>query len=128
MFYVSGGTILQMKGRVKTLDDGKEIIEKVLNSGEALEKFRLMLISQGVTEVNARALCQGDMWSVLPSVSPNHVTIIKANSSGTCPRHDMILPYNDLNVLVNNRYHGLLYFVICLMYGRDISKHKDFLH
>lgn len=77
-----GGTILEMKGHVKTLNEGKEIILKVLNSREALEKFRLMLISQGVTEVNATALCQGDMWSVLPSVSLNHVTIIKANSSG----------------------------------------------
>jgi hypothetical protein len=61
-----------------------------------LEKISLMLISQGVTEVNEAALCQGDMWSVLPSVSPNHITIIRANSSGTCPRHDMVLPYNAL--------------------------------
>jgi len=78
-----GGIILEMKGHVKTLTEGKENILKVLNSGEALEKFRLMLISQGVTEVTATTLCQEDMWSVLPSVSPNHVTIIKANSSGT---------------------------------------------
>ena len=106
MLYVSGGIILEMKGHVKTLDVGKETILKALNSGEALEKFRLMLISQGVTEVTATTLCQGDMWSVLPSVSPNHVTVIKANSSGTCPRHDMVLP----------------------MYSCDISKHKDFLH
>jgi len=77
-----GGVILEMKGHVKTLNEGKKIILDVLNSGEALEKFRLMLISQGVTEVNATALCQGDMWSVLPSVLPNQVTIIKANSSG----------------------------------------------
>ena len=85
-----------MKGYVKTSNEGKEIILKVLKSGEALEKFRLMLICQGVNEVNATALCQGDMWSVLPSVSPNQVTIIKADSSGTCPRHDMVLPYNAL--------------------------------
>lgn len=77
-----GGTILEMKGHVNTLNEGKKIISKVLNSGEALEKFRLMLICQGVTEVNAKALCQGDMWSVLPSVSPNYITIIKANSTG----------------------------------------------
>jgi len=125
MLYVSGGIILEMKGHVKTLNEGKETILKVLNSGEALEKFRLMLISQGVTEVTATTLCQGDMWSVLPSVSPNHVTIIKANSSGTCPRHNMVL---YLNVLVNNKHHEPLYFVICLMYSCDISKHKDFLH
>lgn len=96
MLYVSGGTILEMKGHVNTLNEGKKIILKVLNSGEALEKFRLMLICQGVTEVNAKALCQGDMWSVLPSVSPNYITIIKANSTGTCPRHDIVLPYNAL--------------------------------
>lgn len=96
MLCVSGGVILEIKGHVKTLNEGKETILKVLNSGEALEKFRLMLISQGVTEVTATTLCQGDMWSVLPSVSPNHITVIKANSSGTCPRHDMVLPYNAL--------------------------------
>jgi thymidine phosphorylase len=94
VLYVSGGIILEMKGHVKTLNDGKETILKVLNSGEALEKFRLMLISQGVTEVTATTLCQGDMWSVLPSVSPNHMTIIKAYSSGTCPRQDIDFPFN----------------------------------
>jgi thymidine phosphorylase len=96
VLYVSGGTILEMKGRVKTLNDGKETMLKVLNSGEALEKFRLMLISQGVTEVTATTLCQGDMWSVLPSVSPNQVFIIKAYSSGTCQIHDMVFPFNAL--------------------------------
>lgn len=96
MLYVSGGIILEMKGRVKTLNEGMETILKVLISGEALEKFRLMLISQGVAEGTATTLCQGDMWSVLPSVSPNHITLIKANSSGTCPRHDMVFAYSAL--------------------------------
>jgi thymidine phosphorylase len=94
VLYVSGGIILEMKGHVKTLNDGKDTILNVLNSGEALEKFRLMLISQGVTEVIATTLCQGDMWSVLPSVSPNHITVIKAYSSGTYPRQDMVFPLN----------------------------------
>lgn len=85
-----------MKGHVKTLSDGKETILKVLNSGEALAKFRLMLISQGVTEVTATTLCQGDVWSVLPSVSPNQVSIIKAYSSGACSRHDMVFPFSAL--------------------------------
>jgi thymidine phosphorylase len=82
MVCISGGIILEMKGRVKTLNEGKETILKVLNSGEALEKFRLMLICQGVAEVTATALCQGDIWSVLPSVSQEHITVIKAASSG----------------------------------------------
>lgn len=92
--YISGGIILEMKGRVKTLNEGKEIIFKVLNSGEALEKFRLMLISQGVTKENATTLCQGDMWSILPSVPPNHITIIKAYSSGMYARQNMVFPFN----------------------------------
>jgi len=85
-----GGVILEIKGHVKTLNEGKETILKVLNSGEALEKFRLMLISQGVPEVTATTLCQGDMWSVLPSVSPNHITVIKANSSGIVMKVDAL--------------------------------------
>ncbi|GFG35736.1 hypothetical protein Cfor_03921 [Coptotermes formosanus] len=85
-----GGIILEMKGHVKTLNDGKDTILNVLNSGEALEKFRLMLISQGVTEVIATTLCQGDMWSVLPSVSPNHITVIKAYSSGVITEVDAL--------------------------------------
>ena len=85
-----------MKGHVKTLNDGKESILKVLNSGEALAKFHLMLISQGVNKVNATTLCQGDMWSVLPSVSPNRITIIEAYSSGTCTRHYTVFPFNAL--------------------------------
>jgi thymidine phosphorylase len=80
--YISGGIILEMKGHVGTLNEGKETMLKVLNSGEALEKFRLMLICQGVAEVTATALCQGDMWSVLPSVSQECITIIRAASSG----------------------------------------------
>ena len=45
MLCVSGRIILEMKGHVKTFNDGKENILKVLNSGEALAKFCLMLIS-----------------------------------------------------------------------------------
>jgi thymidine phosphorylase len=82
MVCISGGIILEMKGRVQTISEGKEAILKVLNSGEALEKFRLMLICQGVAEVNATTLCEGDMWSVLPSVSRECITIIRASSSG----------------------------------------------
>lgn len=82
MICISGGIILEMKGRVETLNEGKQTILKVLNSGEALEKFRLMLICQGVAEVTATALCLGDVWSVLPSVSQEHITIIRAVSSG----------------------------------------------
>jgi thymidine phosphorylase len=85
MVCISGGIILEMKGRAKTLKEGKETVSKVLNSGEALEKFRLMLICQGVAEEIATTLCQGDMYSVLPSVAPDHITIIKACSSGNVP-------------------------------------------
>jgi hypothetical protein len=82
---ISGGIILEMKGRAKTLKEGKETVLKVLNSGEALEKFRLMLICQGVGKETATTLCQGDMWSVLPSVPPDHITITKAYASGNVP-------------------------------------------
>lgn len=82
---ISGGIVLEMKGHAKTLKEGKETVLNVLSSGEALEKFRLMLICQGVTKEFATTLCQGDMCSVLPSVPPDHITITKAYSSGTMP-------------------------------------------
>lgn len=76
---------MEMKGHAKTLKEGKETVLNVLNSGEALEKFRLMLICQGVAKEVATALCQGDMCGVLPSVPPDHITITKAYSSGNMP-------------------------------------------
>jgi thymidine phosphorylase len=115
---VSGGIILEMKGRVKTLSEGKETILKVLDSGEALEKFHLMLICQGVAEVTATTLCRGDMWSVLPSVSPTHITIIRASSSGNVQDRIMsaivcyleVWGYRNLScykvaVIINNKRH-----------------------
>lgn len=85
-----GGIVLEMKGHAKTLKEGKETVLNVLNSGEALEKFRLMLICQGVAKEVATALCQGDMCSVLPSVPPDHITITKAYSSGTITKVDAL--------------------------------------
>lgn len=85
-----GGIILEMKGRANTLKEGKETVLNILNSGEALEKFRLMLICQGVTKEIAMTLCQGDMCSVLPSVPPDQITITKAYSSGTVTKVDAL--------------------------------------
>jgi thymidine phosphorylase len=85
MICISGGTVLEMRGRTRSLKEGKEIVLKLLKSGEALEKFHSMLICQGVAEETATNLCHGDMYSVLPSVPTNHITITKAYSSGNVP-------------------------------------------
>ncbi|XP_069678312.1 thymidine phosphorylase-like [Periplaneta americana] len=77
-----GGVVLQMKGRVKTLDEGKNVILNAIKSGEALKKFQSMLTCQGVVKKVATELCQGNMWTVLPAVAPGQITVIKAPISG----------------------------------------------
>lgn len=71
-----------MKGRAKTLAEGKAAITEAVSSGRALQHFELMLRCQGVETKTAHALCHGDMWSVLPRVPTEQITTLTATKSG----------------------------------------------
>jgi len=60
-----GGELLYLNGQVKSQDEGKTKIHNTINSGEALEMFRRMIIGQGVREQDAKELCV-DPSTVLP--------------------------------------------------------------
>jgi len=52
-----GAELLLLSGLEKSEDAAKTTVLKVLNNGAALEKFRLMIIAQGVDEIYANELC-----------------------------------------------------------------------
>jgi thymidine phosphorylase len=52
-----GAYLLQRTRKVATMTEGCELIMEKLKNGEALEKFRQMLIGQGVVEQVANELC-----------------------------------------------------------------------
>ncbi|KAM9402709.1 thymidine phosphorylase-like isoform 1-T2 [Salvelinus alpinus] len=62
-----GGLLLWMIGRAGSLEEGKKVISKTLQNGEALEKFQNMMIGQGVTSQIAASLCStnADYYSIL---------------------------------------------------------------
>jgi len=74
-----GGELLYLNGQVKSQDEGKTKIHNTINSGEALEMFRRMIIGQGVREQDAKELCV-DPSTVLP-ISTHKITL-KAKSDG----------------------------------------------
>uniref|UniRef100_A0A6Q2XH68 Thymidine phosphorylase n=1 Tax=Esox lucius TaxID=8010 RepID=A0A6Q2XH68_ESOLU len=62
-----GGVLLLMTGCAASLEDGKKVIAGTLRNGKALEKFRNMMIGQGVAVQAAASLCSdnADYYSVL---------------------------------------------------------------
>ncbi|KAK6617182.1 hypothetical protein RUM44_005513 [Polyplax serrata] len=61
-----GAVILESKGTVKSLDEGKKLIMKTIEDGSALRSFEKMLRAQGVAQDDASALCDGRFSAVLP--------------------------------------------------------------
>ena len=65
-------------GKVDDLQQGVQAITQRLEDGSALEKFKAMIIGQGVTSDDAAQLC--DHRSILPRAT--YTTSLHANSSG----------------------------------------------
>ncbi|KAL0967193.1 hypothetical protein UPYG_G00249010 [Umbra pygmaea] len=78
-----GGLLLSMSGRAGDLEEGKRLIAGTLQNGKALEKFRNMMIGQGVTSQIAASLCsaEADYYSILRRAQ--HQTELETESSGT---------------------------------------------
>lgn len=61
-----GGYLLKSTGNAKTIEEGAQVILEKLKNGEALEKFRQMIIHQGVSEKTANDLCNQKYDLVFP--------------------------------------------------------------
>lgn len=69
-----------MRGAAPTLSEGRGLVRAVLRDGSALDVFLRMLVKQGVSEADARQVCSGDPWAVLPRAK--HVTSVAAARGG----------------------------------------------
>lgn len=77
-----GGYLLQRVKKVNTMKEGQEVIMEKLNNGEALEKFRQMLIGQGVKESVANELCLKRNYNVVFETKAKFLSTIRAKQSG----------------------------------------------
>lgn len=80
---LEGGLVLLSSNTVTSLEEGKQRIASVLDSGAAMKKFEQMMKKQGVKACVAEELCQTDSGNnntVLPTTSS--VTSIRAEQSG----------------------------------------------
>uniref|UniRef100_A0A0A9XVM4 Thymidine phosphorylase n=1 Tax=Lygus hesperus TaxID=30085 RepID=A0A0A9XVM4_LYGHE len=77
---VLGGKLMSMSGKAKNDEEGQRMIREVIENGKALEKFREMMVQQGVDPVVAKTLCYDDYRSILPVASKT--TDILATKSG----------------------------------------------
>lgn len=76
-----GGYLLHRVDQCETMNEGAKMVLEKLKNGEALAKFREMLIGQGVTEEIANQLCRRNYEAVF-SKNADHVSTIRAHSSG----------------------------------------------
>jgi len=79
---LQGAMLLTSAGKVENLDMGKEKIAAVLDNGVALEKFRQMVIRQGVDEEVAKQLCHPDKNNNRVTVTASNTTSVMASTSG----------------------------------------------
>uniref|UniRef100_A0A0K8T0Y0 Pyrimidine nucleoside phosphorylase C-terminal domain-containing protein n=1 Tax=Lygus hesperus TaxID=30085 RepID=A0A0K8T0Y0_LYGHE len=77
---IVGGKLMSMSGKAKNDEEGQRMIREVIENGKALEKFREMMVQQGVDPVVAKTLCYDDYRSILPVASKT--TDILATKSG----------------------------------------------
>lgn len=76
----TGGNLLEITHKVKSVKEGRKRIIESLNNGTALEKFKEMLIKQKVDENIANELCYGNTTAVLPMAK--YKLEIKSPTSG----------------------------------------------
>lgn len=77
-----GGYLLQRVDKCLTMVDGAKIILEKLKNGEALAKFRQMLIGQGVSELIANELCYNRNYDLVFQNKAQYLSTIKAHASG----------------------------------------------
>lgn len=89
-----GGNLLVVSGHAKSLQEGSERIQSVLEDGSALEKFKQMIINQGVEATFAEKLVNLDLtdldsiWSLLQKSA--HVTDLQATNDGYVDEIDSV--------------------------------------
>jgi len=83
---VEGAMLLVSANMVSSLENGKKKIEEVLDNGKALNKFKCMLIKQGVEPNIAIELCTSDNNNILPMAEST--TSLIAKQSGWVERVD----------------------------------------
>jgi pyrimidine-nucleoside phosphorylase len=75
-----GGYLLQRVKIANTMKDGQRIILEKLKNGEALAKFRDMIVGQGVSKEIANELCNRN-YDVFPAKA-KYLSTIKAKDTG----------------------------------------------
>lgn len=88
-----GGQLLSDAQLTASSTDGERRIAETLTDGSALERFKKMIIAQGVDSTKAEELCRkgADIWTVLPKA--DIVSNVVATESGKLGIH---LPLIDL--------------------------------
>jgi len=76
-----GGYLLKSTGDAKTIEEGAQIILEKLKNGQALEKFKQMIINQGVSQQVASDLCNQKYDLVFPKKARFN-SYIRAPKSG----------------------------------------------
>jgi len=64
------------------MKEGQEIIMEKLRNGEALEKFRQMLIAQGVNENIAHELCINRNYNLVFGAKAKFLSTIRSKETG----------------------------------------------
>lgn len=73
---------MQRVKKVSTMKEGQEIILEKLSNGEALEKFRQMLIAQGVSEQVAHELCINRNYNGVFASKAKFLSTIRSKETG----------------------------------------------
>ena len=93
-----GGYLLHKTRMATTMFEGSRMILEKLRNGEALEKFRQMLVCQGVNEHIANELCLKKNYVLaFGGCRPKHVTSLRASVDGFIKAIDAL----ELGVLAN---------------------------
>ena len=79
---LKGGFLLHKTGRVQSIAEGAKLILEKLHNGEALEKFRQMIICQNVNETIANELCIHKNYDLVFEKRSSFKSYIKAHRSG----------------------------------------------
>ncbi|PIK55346.1 Thymidine phosphorylase [Apostichopus japonicus] len=94
LVYALGSHLMAASGHVKSIEEGESKLKSVLDDGSALEKFKDMVIAQGVKPSLAQRLVDVDLtdidniWSVLDK--SENVTDIKTTAGGYVSEIDAI--------------------------------------
>lgn len=90
-----GGYLLMRTGHAQTLEEGTKMIMEKLTNGQALEKFRQMIIAQGVSENIAEELCINRNYEKVFEKRAKFVTKLVAQKEGYIQSIDAL----DLGVI-----------------------------